>query len=291
MNSIEANHREQSNRVTAYYDVSQKYYERVWYWGNKGLGLHYGFWEPGVRNRNDAIEKENEVLSDLAGIIEKDLVLDAGCGVAGSGIWLAKNTGASVVGINITASQLLKGQRLVQKNNVEEKTQLHQADYHVLPYAENTFDVVWSLESLEHSDDVGSFIREAYRVLKPGGRIVIAATVRGNTVPTLEQVRQMRVGFEAAGAFSDFKTSEEIVTIFDSVGFTDVKNQNETNRVMKSADQMKVMCTLGLPFAKFGNSHGIISDIMVNNTAWGIYQADLLRNDVTRYAVIFGKKE
>ena len=81
----EQEHRE---RIQKYYTVAQPFYEYLWH--GKTLGLHYGFWTDNVSNRTGAVVKENEILADLAGIKQNDLVLDAGCGIGGSGIWLEK---------------------------------------------------------------------------------------------------------------------------------------------------------------------------------------------------------
>ena len=66
----EQEHRE---RIQKYYTVAQPYYEYLWH--GKALGLHYGFWTDNVSNRTGAIVKENEILADLAGIKQNDLVL------------------------------------------------------------------------------------------------------------------------------------------------------------------------------------------------------------------------
>ena len=48
----------------------------------------------------------NRVLADRAGIRPGQRVLDAGCGVGGSSLWLAEQRGAAVVGITPVASQV-----------------------------------------------------------------------------------------------------------------------------------------------------------------------------------------
>lgn len=286
----EAEHGIQLRKVKNYYDTAQKYYERVWYSGNRGLGLHYGIWADGVQNRIEAIEKENEILAHFAQIKQGDLVCDAGCGVGGSGIWLARHRGARVVALNIVRKQLREGQVLAERNAVTEPLNFIEADYHHIPFAPHSFDAFWSLESLEHSDDVGQFISEAYTLLKPGGIAVIAATFRGTKIPSEKQKQQLQVGFRAAGAFTDFHSDEEVADILIKSGFSTVKNICLTGHVMPSADEMEMMCQVGLPFAKLGHQMGLISQIMVDNTAWGTYQADLFRKNITSYHVLVAQK-
>ena len=286
----EQEHHEQLDNVKFYYAKAQKFYEHAWYGGNKGLGLHYGLWDEGVGNRIQAIVKENEVLADLAHIHSGDLVLDAGCGVGGSGIWLSQNRGAEVVGINIAENQLGIAQELKHKFAAEDVV-FTEADYHRLPFKSGSFDIFWSLESIEHSDNPELLIQEAFRILKPGGEAVIAGTFMGRGEPTKEQEKQLLVGFQAAGAFNDFRSADNIAWLMRDSGFGKVKNIDVTKLVMPSAREMRIMCQLGLPFARLGHSiNGFVSDIMVKNTEWGTYQENLFKEDITSYNILVAEK-
>src|SRR3989344_8767113 len=163
-------------KVADYYDRASIFYFLMWH--GRTFGQHYGFWARGIKNRHEAILAENAALARLAKIKEGDLVLDAGCVVGGSSAWIAKNIGAEVVGINLSNVQLHGAQRVVseEKNKylVADKTGFAKADFHRMPFANDSFDVVWSLESLEHAVSIDEFVKESFRVLKPGGRIVIA---------------------------------------------------------------------------------------------------------------------
>lgn len=286
----ERDHQVQLEKVKRYYSTAQKYYERMWYRGNQGLGLHYGLWTKDVTNRIEAIAKENEVLADLAHVKAGDLVLDAGCGVGGSGIWLARHRGAKTVELNISHPQLVKGQQLAGRNSVRDALTFTEADYHRIPFASDSFDVFWSLESIEHADNVDEFIAEAYRILKPGGRTVIAGTFKGHNEPTAEQMAQLDVGMRAAGAFNDFRMAAEVADVMKTNGFSPVANLDITPLVMESARQMKTMCQLGLPGAQLGHRLGVVSQIMVDNTQWGVYQEDLFRSGVTSYSILVAEK-
>lgn len=279
-------HQIQLQHVETYYNKAQRFYEFFW----DKLGLHYGLWTEGVKNRKEAIQNENEVLANLAGIKEGDLVLDAGCGVAGSGIWLAKNRKAEVIELNIVRKQLNKGIRLAEKNTVRNNLIFTQADYQRVPYKDQCIDVVWSLESIEHSDDTAGLINEFYRVLKPGGRIVVTGTFKGSNEASKKQKEQMDIGMRAAGAFNDFRSAEEMGRLMNDVGFGKIQNQNVTNLVMRSAKEMELMCRLGLPGARLAHAIRLVSQEMLDNTAWGTYQAGLFRKNVTEYNILSAVK-
>ena len=283
-------HQTHLNMVRTYYETAQKYYYLAWH--GEAAGLHYGFWDENTRYRREAITNEVEVLAKLANIQKGDRVLDAGSGVSGSSAWLTKNIEANVTDLNVVEKQLRAGRRRIKRQFLFEEPRPNtvNADYHNMPFGNNSFEVFWSLESIEHSDNLPQFASEAHRVLKTGGKAIIAGTFLGDVKPTDEQSRQMEVGQRAAGAFNDFRTANAVVGLLDETGFKVEANLNMTNSVIKSARQMHNMCTLGLPFAKLGNKMGVISDIMVDNTAWGTYQKDLFEAGVTSYNVLLAMK-
>jgi len=284
--NLEQEHRE---RIQKYYTTAQPYYRFLWH--GKALGLHYGFWEDNVKTKVEAIVKENEILADLAGVKQNDLVLDTGCGIGGSSIWLAKERGANVVGLNIVDRQLARGKNLVKDRSLEEKVSFVKADYHNLPFKDETFDVYWSLESIEHATNLNNFMKEAFRVLKPEGRIIVAGTFLGNKKDiSQEEARQMQVGQAVAGCFNDFRTAEANAEIMKDVGFTDVQNLNKTLWVMKSAEQMRKMCKLGLPPAIILSALHVVSSVLVANNQWGTYQEELFKSGVTSYNVLLARK-
>lgn len=280
---------EHRGKIQKYYTIAQPYYRFAWH--GKALGLHYGLWPESVTNRTDAITKENEVMADLAEIKENDLVLDVGCGIGGSGIWLAKERKANVVGLNIVDRQLIRSKNLVNGKKLEQKVKFIKGDYQKLPFKDNAFDVFWSLESIEHATNLNDFMSEAFRVLKPGGRVVIAATFLGDRSDiSQEEARQMQVGQEVAGCFNDFRSAKANVEIMEKVGFVNVRSLDKTDQVMKSAEQMTKMCKWGLPVARVLSAAHIISPILIKNNQWGTYQEGLFRSGATSYNILLANK-
>lgn len=282
---LEQEHRE---KIQKYYTLAQPFYEHLWH--GKALGLHYGFWTDNVSNRLDSIVKENEILANLAGVKQNDLVLDAGCGIGGSGVWLARERNAQVVGLNIVDRQLTKGKNLVDKRDLSQKVGFVKGDYQKLPFKDRVFDVFWSLESIEHATNLKDFMKEAFRVLKPGGKMVIAATFLGNKNISFEEKRQMQIGQAVAGCFNDFRTATSNIEIMQEAGFVDLQNLDKTAWVIKSAEQMTRMCRLGLSIANVLSVLHLVSPILVLNNQWGTYQEGLFRSGATSYNILLASK-
>ena len=101
-------------------------------------------------------------------------VLDVGCGVGGTSRYIAKAIpNSSVTGITLSPNQVKRATELAVEQNVPnaEFTVMNALE---MDYEDNSFDVVWACESGEHMPDKEAYINEMMRVLKPGGKFVMA---------------------------------------------------------------------------------------------------------------------
>lgn len=105
----------------------------------------------------------------------KSKILDVGCGIGGTSRYLAKKFGNSteVLGITLSTKQKQRAQELAKTQHVD-NVRFEVMDALNMSFADNTFDFVWACESGEHMPDKQKYVEEMVRVLKPGGRIVIA---------------------------------------------------------------------------------------------------------------------
>ncbi|MBI2637478.1 MAG: methyltransferase domain-containing protein [Candidatus Sungbacteria bacterium] len=159
--------------VIEYYERSHIGYRLFWY-GKNDLAMHYGFWGAGTTNRSEALINENRFLAEKANIKKEDRVLDAGCGVGGSSIWLARTVGCSVLGISIAPSNVREASENAKRNNVSDLAAFELRDYMKTDLPDETFNGVWAIESFCHAPDKKTLFLEMHRLLKPGGRIIVA---------------------------------------------------------------------------------------------------------------------
>jgi len=159
--------------VIEYYERSHIGYRLFWY-GKNDLAMHYGFWDASTKNRSEALINENRFLAEKANIKKEDRVLDAGCGVGGSAIWLARTIGCNVLGISIAPSNIREASENAKHNNVPDLAVFELRDYMRTGLPNETFNVVWAIESFCHALDKKTLFFEMHRLLKPGGRIIIA---------------------------------------------------------------------------------------------------------------------
>ncbi|MEL6310357.1 MAG: methyltransferase domain-containing protein [Chloroflexota bacterium] len=127
-----------------------------------------------TRNEADmAFKKRVQTIFDWTEPTADKLILDMPCG---RGFYLNMfryATDATIIGAELDWDVLLKAKANMDANEYD--VPLQNANLYQLPYADNTFDAVILSEVLEHVDDDVAGLREAYRVLKPGG--VVAITV------------------------------------------------------------------------------------------------------------------
>jgi SAM-dependent methyltransferase len=107
-----------------------------------------------------------KVLEQLT-LTENTLLLDAGCG-SGLFSYMAIQTGAQMIGIDAAPGLLEVARQRNPKNNFLEE------DIEALPFASGSFDVVTGFNSFQYAGNFENALLEAKRVLKSGGKLVIA---------------------------------------------------------------------------------------------------------------------
>jgi ubiquinone/menaquinone biosynthesis C-methylase UbiE len=120
--------------------------------------------------RGDVATKE---LIKLSAFTSHMHILDVGCGIGGSTRRLAHETGCRVTGIDLSDEYIDTAQRLTQLLNMQERVKFHATSALALPFDDNSFDGVWSLQMNMNVEDKLSWLKETYRVLKPGERAVL----------------------------------------------------------------------------------------------------------------------
>jgi tocopherol O-methyltransferase len=224
-----------NNDISRYYDLSEVHYRKIWRL-DKSRSLHYGYWDDSVRNFHEALLNINRVLAKIAEIRDGESVLDAGCGVGGSSIWLATEKNCQVTGISLNEKQINRATALAKTFGATEKVLFEKRDYSDTFYAANSFDVVWAIESVCYAHDKGDFLKEAFRVLKPGGRVIVADFFKRKDLNGTEgeQVKK----WAACWAINDFSTREEFEAQLKDNCFHDIGWQDATAAILPSAKRL-----------------------------------------------------
>lgn len=160
-------------QIIDYYRDTENAYRDSWDL-DKSLAIHYGYWDEQVRSFPESLARMNAVMREAADISSSDEVLDAGCGVGGSSIYLAGEVGCRVTGITLSARQVEQATRNARTRDLEGSVRFMEMDYCHTDFPDASFDVIWGCESICYAGDKNTFIEEAWRLLRPGGRLVVA---------------------------------------------------------------------------------------------------------------------
>ncbi len=208
--------------IVDYYAATENAYKDSWDLNNS-LAIHYGYWDEKVKSFPESLLRMNEVMMETAKIKSSDRVLDAGCGIGGSSIYVAQLAGCNVTGISLSDRQIAKATELAVRNKVETKVEFKMMDYCSTSFPEENFDVVWGCESICYADSKEKFINEAYRLLKPGGRLVIAdgfvTDFKNNDHPTIEKwIDGWQVNY--------LETMERFTNFMKDAGFVNISSKD-----------------------------------------------------------------
>lgn len=159
----------------------------------------------------------------LASLQEGQTVLDLGSGAGIDCFLAAKAVGSTghVIGVDMT-HEMLQRARQHAKDGGYDNVEFRLGEIEALPVADETVDVIISNCVVNLSTDKDRVLTEAYRVLKPGGRMVISDMVSDVSVPA-----ELRGDLDAvAGCLPTFR--ESYLDQFRAAGFSDVRVTDET---------------------------------------------------------------
>jgi sarcosine/dimethylglycine N-methyltransferase len=154
-----------TERVRDFYDgPADVLYRTTW-----GENLHLGLPRETGEAQADAAVHTTERMAAAIALHAGVSVLDLGCGYGGPARQLASRYGCRVTGLNVSRVELDEAERRTREAGLEDRVTYVQGDFHEVDFPAASFDVVWSQDSLMYGADKVQILREAHRVLKPGG--------------------------------------------------------------------------------------------------------------------------
>ncbi|MEO0867350.1 MAG: methyltransferase domain-containing protein [Cyanobacteria bacterium J06642_11] len=181
-----------TDRIQQFYDESSRLWEQVW-----GEHMHHGYYGvDGHRPVDSPQAAQRDLIEELlcwSHVDAPQSILDVGCGIGGSTLYLASKYRATATGITLSPVQADRATARAQKIGLEDHVQFQVADALAMPFEDDSFELVWSLESGEHMPDKEQFLRECCRVLKPGGRLIVATWCHRSPQPPLTHLEQQHL--------------------------------------------------------------------------------------------------
>jgi tocopherol O-methyltransferase len=275
--------------ISRYYDLSEPHYRRIWKL-DKSWSLHYGYWDETTKNFHEALLRINDKLAEVAKIRPGEKVLDAGCGIGGSSVWLAKERNCEVVGVSLNQRQIERANIFAKHAGVEGSVVFEKRDYNQTGFDNGSFDIVWGMESICYADDKTKFLREAYRLLKPGGRLIIADFFIREDLKGKDAEQAKR--FANNWAINSFATRTEFEEGLIAAGFANAEFIDITPNILPSAKKLYRYWFLGIIGAKlYSLLHPSATSIGKNNVHNARLQYTTLKKGLWRYFIVKAERQ
>ncbi|MDQ4105027.1 MAG: methyltransferase domain-containing protein [Actinomycetota bacterium] len=274
--------------IVGYYDETWIDYRLLWL-NKDNLAVHFGYTDDSTRSHPDALKNMNRVLADRVQIQPGERVLDAGCGVGGSSLWLATERNAEVVGITLAARQVAMARGNADRRGLADRVHFEVADFTATSFPDASFDIVWAVESMCHASRKAAFYQEASRLLRPGGRVVVADFVRAAR-PLDATGERLLHEWLTGWAVPDIDTPGEHLEHLAAAGFAEPRLDDVTVHTRPSLRRLYRMAYWTYPLAVLGHITGIRSDVQHGNVVASIRQYQALRHGAWFYGILSATK-
>lgn len=275
--------------IKKYYSDTQFEYGLVWNWRSKHTpALHFGYYDERATNHHRSVIRANEVLAEWGNIQQGATIVDAGCGLGHSTLWLAEHYNARVTGITIVHRQVETMKKFIAKKGIK-NVSFMEASYFDMPFEDNSVDIVWAIEAVCHAKDKSEFYKEAYRVLKPGGKLLIGENLRTARPMEKEKEELLEYIFHS-WAIPDLDTFEEHRQHALGSGFRSFESKDVTANMMVSYRNLEEMCKRWAWLNKLLHTFGIISTVRRDNMLGSMKQYKAIKEQVFTYNHLWAQK-
>ena len=272
-------------------EMAARYYQkigsRLGYKFVMNKSQHFGYYDKLHTDETSAQNKYHENINELLQLKSGMSVLDAGCGQGVVGCYIAQKNDIQLKGITITPHEVISASKRAKELGVQDKTEFIVADYADIPYDDNSFDRIYTTESLSHAPDVNKVVGEFARVLKPGGVLVCAEYEMDHKNFTDEMIRLAELIRKQAAIHGvyQFGKSEFVETIRKN-HLTLKKEYDWTKNTKPSFDRLR---RLAKPFASVVKSLKL-EKYFINSVAAAMY-SDGVEAGVFAYKVYVVEKK
>jgi cyclopropane fatty-acyl-phospholipid synthase-like methyltransferase len=254
-------------------------------------GIHYGFWDENTRHISQAIRSTNRFVARYLDVTSDDCVLDAGCGIGATSLYLARNFGCRVVGITLSQRQIRIAVKRAMRLAIQDRVKFYRQDFTATDFEDGSFTKVLGLESVCYAEKKIDFLREAYRLLKDNGVLVIADGFLVRTDFT-DKEKQIYNAWLNGWALSNISTRDGFQNDLIQAGFRNIRYFDKLQEIRKTRNIIHRTGILGYPFIWFLYKLRIIKRIMYDHTIACILQKRIFADtgNLGTYGVFVAEK-
>jgi len=196
--------------------------------------INWGYWK-NVDNIDDAGANMAKKLGEIAKMNKEDVILDVGFGFGDQDLlWNDIFNPKEINGINITTFQVKAAQERIKKLNLEHKIKLNEGSATNLLFPKESFTLVTALECAFHFDTREEFFKQAFQVLKPGGRVAVTDILPLYNYEDLGIIDKVISEFYYRFVqipYSNRYNAEKLKKILENIGYVDIEIEDITENV------------------------------------------------------------
>ncbi|MBK6544801.1 MAG: class I SAM-dependent methyltransferase [Saprospiraceae bacterium] len=270
--------------IINYYDDCEGDYRLLWHL-NEQSAMHYGYWKEDTKLLRDALKNMNDYVFSVLNLNSGERYLDAGCGIGGSSMYAASKIDCEVYGISLSEKQISTAtQKSAQKMKMG-ITQFTVQNYCNTNFQDGFFDGIFGIESICHANPKSDFLLEASRLLKTGGRLVVADFFKSKNQHPPE-AETLLLNWANSWAVPSFEYSGSFIDQAAQFGLKLVENNTITSAIQRSAKRLYWCFYPGLICHGFLSLFGLRNQIQGTNVWSTYYQYKSLKQGLWDYRVL-----
>ena len=216
--------------VRTYYDQNTSFF-LTFNRSTQANHIHRSLWTKEARTLEEALNVINEhILREIESVAPLQArVADLGCGVGAGLIYIARRLKEPAAALGLTLSPLqarLAGQ-FAKSSGLDKQVHFLEGDFLSVPFCSGTLDAIYSVEAIVHTHEPEQYFREASRLLKPGGKLILVDDYQTTRSLSADEVKWLKAfvnGWHVPGVV----TVENSYTFAEKYHLRPVKNEDLT---------------------------------------------------------------